>query len=389
MFPPSISYLIFLVPLIILAGMLACSVSLRESFRYGWRCLKKYPDLWRIPVLFTLSYTIFNIFAYNVVPKRMGIHFNPWQNPDPNAPWISKAFTETFWSAAENMSGVYNYLIVTFPLSALVGLAYLINFSGIRSELQRAVFRRFPGLGYLIASAIVVTALAALLKPVFFLALYPLVKQFSGWDVLRIGNAVGVLAFLFEYLLATFLQVYLVLMAFAWVRGLSFERGHLLHFSLRRLGYVLKWIALISLPGFLVLAGSFFFLNTRSYITLNNLMQSTIIPIFTVFTLLMVSVQITLTLHNESLHQAIADHFHFLRIHFRDIILFTIAGILFFWELKILLYAIQLSFGIYTITGLSIELIEAALRGLLGGWLLAAWVCLYRHWSKGKTNVPF
>jgi hypothetical protein len=385
----SISYLIFLVPLIVLAGMLACSFSLRESFRYGWRCLEKYPDLWRIPILFTLSYTIFNIFAYNVVPKRMGIHFNPWKDPDPYAPWISKAFTETFWAAAENMSGVYNYLIVTFPLSAVIGLAYLINLSGIRSELQRAVFRRFPSLGYVIAPAIALTALAALLKPLFFLILYPLVEQFSGWGVLRTGNAVGVLAFLFEYLLATFLQVYLVLMAFAWVRGLSFERGHLLHFSLRRLGYVLKWIGLISLPGFLVLAGSFFFLNTRSYITLNNLMQSIIIPIFTVFTLLMASVQITLTLHNESLHQAIADHFHFLRIHFQDIILFTIAGILLFWELKILLYAIQLNFGIYTITGLSTELIEAALRGLLGGWLLASWVCLYRHWSKKKSKAPF
>ncbi|PWU07280.1 MAG: hypothetical protein C5B47_06440 [Verrucomicrobia bacterium] len=389
MFLPFISPLICLAPLIVLAGVLACNFSVRESLRYGWRCLKKYPDLWRIPILFTLGYAVFNILAYSVVPKRMGIHFNPWRDPDPNAPWIGKAITETFWPAAENMSGVYNYLIVTFPLSALIGLAYLINFSGIRVEFQRAVFHRFPRLGYLIAWATALTAFAALIKPVFFLALYPLVEKFSGWDVFRTGNAVGVLAFLFEYLLATFLQVYLVLMAFAWIRGLSFERGHLLHFSLRRLGYVLKWIALISLPGFLVLAGSFFFLNTRSYITLNNLVQSVVIPIFTIFTLFMSSVQITLTLHNESLHQAIADHFHFLRTHFRDILLFTVVGILLFWELKILLYAIQRSFGIYTITGISAELIEAALRGLLGGWLLASWVCLYRHWSKGKAKSPF
>lgn len=385
----SISFLVFLIPLAAFAVILICSFSLRESLRYGWRCLKQYPDLWRIPILFTLAYTVFNIFAYNIVPDRMGIHFNPWKNPDPYAPWVAKAFTETFWAAAENMSGVFNYLIVTFPLSALIGLVYCLDVGGIRTEFHRAVYRRFPRLGHVIAPAVIITAVAALLKPVFFVALYPLAQQFSGWQVLRVGSAIGVLSFLFEYLLATFLQVYLVLMAFAWVRGLRFERNHLLHFSLRRLGYVLKWIALISLPGFLILAASFFFVNTRSFMTLNHFVQSILIPVVTLFTLLMASVQITLTLHNESLHKAIEDHFHFLHIHFWDMIIFAVAGILLFWQLKIFLYVLQLKFGIYTFVGLSTELLESAIRGLLGGWLLAGWVCLYRHWSKGKSKAPF
>ncbi len=385
----SVSFLLFLVPLLAFVCLLKCSRSLKESLHYGWKCLERYPDLWRIPLLFSLSYAIFNILAYNVVPDRMGVHFNPWRNPDPNAPWISKAFLETFWPAAENMSGVFNYLVATFPLSCVIGLAYLLDIRGIRSELHKTIRRRFPRFGFFIALGILVTALAALLKPVFFLALHPLAKQSSGWDILRIGNVVGTVSFLFEYLLATFLQVYLVLMAFAWVRDLHFDRSSLLHLSLRRLGYVLKWIALISLPGFLILAASFFFTNTRSYETLNDFVQSLMIPVFTIVTLVMASVQITLTLHNESLHQAIADHFHFLHVHFWDMVLFAIAGILLFWQLKILLYVTQLVFGIYTVTGFSAELLEAALRGLLGGWLLAGWVCLYRHWSGGKSKIPF
>lgn len=389
MSPTFISTVIFLVPLFVSVGILGVSNSVKESLCYGWRCLKRYPDLWRIPVLFSLGYTIFNIFAYNVVPKRMGIHFNLWRDPDPNTPWIAQAFTKTFWPSAENMSGVFNYLIATFPLSALVGIAYLINIGGIRSELQSTIHRRFPKFGILMRPAILIIAFAALLKPFFYLALYPLATQFSGWAVLQIGNMVGTVSFLFEYLLATFLQIYLVLTAFAWVRGLSFKRDHLLHFSLRRLGYVLKWIGVISLPGFLVLTAAFFFTVPESYIRLHKFVETIMIPSLTVFTLAMASVQITLTLHNESLHKAIADHFHFLFAHFWTTVAFAIMGISLFWQLKILLYVIQLIFGIYTVTGLSAELAEATLRGLLGGWLLASWVCLYRHWSGGKIKIPF
>lgn len=387
--PAAISFLTFFIPLVAFLGLLALSNSLRESLRYGWRCLGSYPDLWRIPVLFSLGYVIFNILAYNIVAERMGVQFNPWKDPDPNAPWVSKAFGETFWPSAENMSGVFNYLIATFPLSSFVGLAYLFNIRGIRSELRNAICNRFPQYGFLLAAAIFATAIAALLKPLFFLALHPATGDVNGWKILWTGNTVSTLSFLFEYLLATFLQVYFVLMAFAWVRGLHFNRSDLLHFSLRRLGYVLKWIGLLSIPGFLVLGAAYFFNSPHSFMLLSNFIQFIMIPAFTIFTLLMASVQITLTLHNESLHQAIADHLRFFRAHFWEVLIFAIAGILLFWQLKILLYVVQLIFGIYTKTGMTADVVEAVLRGLLGGWLLAAWVCFYRHWSGEKSKKPF
>ena len=59
-------------------------------------------------------------------------------------------------------------------------------------------------------------------------------------------------------LLGTCLQVYLLLIAYGWVRGLHFRRARVLQFAVRRMGFVLKWalvivfatLALIHLPLF-------------------------------------------------------------------------------------------------------------------------------------------
>src|SRR5205085_5532781 len=53
------------------------------------------------------------------------------------------------------------------------------------------------------------------------------------------------LAFIFEYLFGVYVQVYLIMVCFTWIRGLSFEEGELFRFGVRRFAFVLKWAGIV------------------------------------------------------------------------------------------------------------------------------------------------
>ena len=64
---------------------------------------------------------------------------------------------------------------------------------------------------------------------------------------------VDTVAFIFEYLCAVYLQVYLITVCLAWIKGLHFGEEALLRFAMRRFSFVLRWLGLVVLASTLLL----------------------------------------------------------------------------------------------------------------------------------------
>jgi hypothetical protein len=139
-----------------------------------------------------------------------------------------------------------------------------------------------------------------------------------------------------EYLPGTFLQVCLLPLASGWVGGRHFPHAKLLQFSVRRLGFVLKWALMIITATLLLihppLLAEMWFTGEPAGWNISALVDTIIRPLLTAVMLSLATVQIRLTLHNDSLRSAIAA---------------------------------------------------------LGGWILAAWACFYKSRESGPQPVVF
>src|SRR5438477_9618227 len=138
----------------------------------------------------------------------------------------------------------------TYPLSAVAAVLMLINWRGLHGALVRALQKRFHFWGYLVYIILLLSAVAALLKPVVF-ALPLWGGLLPGAELLQISASVDAVAFIFEYLFGVYIQVYLIAVCFAWIRGLSFEEGELFRFGMRRFSYVVVWAVIVVLVSFL------------------------------------------------------------------------------------------------------------------------------------------
>jgi len=98
------------------------------------------------------------------------------------------------------------------------------------------------------------------------------------------------------------------------------------------------------------------------------------------------SVQISLALHNETLIQAMSDHIHFAQKNAGRLAWFlVICGIHFYGIMlcdAILRGAIGDRLGALFLWKFTF----ACVRGMVTGWLLASWVCLFRHCDTGGIH---
>ena len=125
--------------------------------------------------------------------------------------------------AAELLAAALNCLVATFPVSIVCGLLFLANYRGLTGELGYALLRRYRIWGWLWLGLLAACASASLLKPLTILTLPELARILSFHELLLVCSVVNGLSFAFEYLLGTCLQVYLLLIAYGWVRGSSFS----------------------------------------------------------------------------------------------------------------------------------------------------------------------
>jgi hypothetical protein len=95
--------------------------------------------------------------------------------------------------------------------------------------------------------------------------------------------------------------------------------------------------------------------------------------------LLFSAMQITLIFHSESLGKAFHDHLRFLSRHAWSFGWFVVVAALHFYLALVLLNLVQLGLGDGTSLGIVWSLIMPWISGFVAAWLLASWVCYYKH----------
>ena len=111
--------------------------------------------------------------------------------------------------------------------------------------------------------------------------------------------------FIFEYLFGVYIQVYLITVCLAWIKGLTSARKQLLRFAMRRFSYVLKWAGVVIVVSTLMVRLPLLLAYFRNipgvldYLPRRRCVMSVLIILFG-------SMQISLVLHNESLREASA-----------------------------------------------------------------------------------
>jgi hypothetical protein len=261
----------------------------------------------------------------------------------------------------------------------------IINWRGLHGALLRALRKRYRLWSYFIYLSLLLSALASLFKPIVFWRLPEWSSLVSAAGLLRISATVDTVAFIFEYLFGVYIQVYLITVCLAWIKGVSFEEGELFRFAMRRFSYVLEWAGIVVVVSTLVVRLPLllaYFTNipgVLDYLPIERVFMSGLIIAFC-------SVQISLALHNETLGEAIHAHRRFIRENAGRFAWFLIiCGIHFFGIMicdAIVRSAVADRLGALFIW----KFIFACLRGIVTGWLLASWVCLFRQCESGRVN---
>jgi hypothetical protein len=205
----------------------------------------------------------------------------------------------------------------------------------------------------------------------------------AGW--LQISATIDAVAFIFEYLFGVYIQVYLITVCLAWIKGLSFGEEDLFRFAMRRFSYVLEWAGVVVIVGTLVVRAPLllaYFQNVPDvldYLPLERVLMSVLVILFS-------SVQISLVLHNESLRKAIHAHFEFLRRNLTRFGWFLLICALHFFILTAIDATMRTAVADRVVAVIGWKLIYVCLRGLVTGWLLASWVCLFRQCETARIN---
>jgi len=357
----------------------------RLALRDGIRCITRYKRVWVTFVLLGFAYFVFQFSTFTPFQNAADLDLNQFTSmPNWHWPRFAEVWRDAPLPALEGVAGIFDNATTTYPLSVMAAVLMVVNWRGLHGALLRALHKRYRLCGSLIYLILLMSALASLVKPIVFWGL----PQWGGLlptaGLLQVSASVDAAAFIFEYLLGVYIQVYLITVCFAWIRGLSFEEGELFRFAMRRFSYVLEWAGLVVLVSTLIVRMPLllaYFMNipdVLDYLPLERVVMSGLIIAFS-------SVQISLALHNESLREAIRAHREFIRQN---------AG-RFGWFLLICgLHFFLLTAGDAIVRGAIADRLVAlvlwksifvCLRGLITGWLLASWVCLFRRGETGHV----
>lgn len=358
----------------------------RRALINGSRAVARYADLWRLPVAFTVAYAAFRIAGDLLLHARTGDPLPGTDFPEP----MPGAFP-AIEPALEGVASVFNVFVATTPLAAWFALLLLLNRGGLFGELHRALRKRFPGWrGAVLLAGLGVGAVAAVLKPPLQLAL-PEVAPHLPWLA---PVAVGVFAAAFELVLGVAMLTYLMLLTHVWLRGLSFHPAELRRLTVRRMGFVLKWslglaglvMVVVVLPIYAaLLVGA----DAEVFAAADDFSRSVGRPIVLLVAIVCLPLPVILTFHNESLRAALGDAAHLLRRHavpFAAFVLFTATAM---FALAYGRDAARAAWGGESWAGFGAQLALAVVEGGLTGWLIAAWVCLYKGLPAGRKEVLF
>ena len=352
---------------------------IRRSLGDGFRCITRFKRIWLTFALLGFGYFIFQFATFTPIRNSADLDLNQVISlPSWRWPTFIEIWRETPLPALEGVAGIFDNATTTYPLSVLAAVFMIINWRGLHGALLRALWKRYHFWSYFIYLILLLSALASLFKPIVFWRLPEWGGLLPASGLLQISATVDAVAFIFEYLFGIYIQVYLITVCLAWVKGVSFEEGELFRFAMRRFSYVLKWAGvvvlfstlLVRLP--LLLAYFMHIPGVLDYLPIQRSVMSGLIIAFC-------SVQISLALHNESLGDAIRAHRRFIWQNTGPLGWFLlICGVHFFGIMicdAVVRGAIADRLGALFLW----KFIFACLRGVITAWLLASWVCLFRQ----------
>lgn len=386
-------------------ALLILTNPVRASLLDGLRAVQRYPRLWLSLGLFGFGYALFQLalrfffadtaaggeepaFLWARAPYRtegwwIGNADSLWYVP-PGA--VRGLAQSALLPALDSLGGLFNNIVSTFPLAAIAALLLLLNWRGHQTTLRRALRKRFGVWGWTLYPFILLTALAALLKPiVYFLPRYIPLDVWFRWAPVDAW-----LAFLFEYLFGVGVQVYLLSLAFCWLRGISFGHQQLLDFAIRRFSFVARWAfvilllstVLVDLP---LLIKAFQPTSDMAAATAELDQRNAIArAILNVVFIAFATVQITLVFHNESLRRSLRDHWRFVVKFPGALGWFILLAAVHFFGLHFVNALCLTALGEGTAAWIGWTLLFPWLAGFLAACLLAAWVSTFRRADTGK-----
>jgi hypothetical protein len=358
----------------------------RIALRDGFRCIMRFKRIWLLFALFALAYSAFQFAVFSPLQSSADLRpeqFVFWESW--HWPLFSQVWRESLLHTAESVAGIFDAAATTYPLSVLAALLLIFNWRGLHASLFRALRRRFGPAGWLIYFGFLGSALASLLKPLIYWQLPGRMHFLSPAHLLQTSAAVDTVAFIFEYLCAVYLQVYLIALSLAWIKGVHFREGELLRFAMRRFSFVVKWVGLVVLASTLLLRLPLLIAYFRDvpgvldYLPVGRCVMAALLICFA-------SMQISLVLHNESLGAALRAHGQFIRRHLLRFVWFLFICGLHYWVFALADAVIRAAATERLLALLAWRLVYVLTRTLVTGWLLASWVCLFRQCEIGRVG---
>ena len=358
----------------------------RVALRDGFRCSLRFKRVWLLFALLALAYSAFQFVVFSPLQSSADLRVEQlafWESW--HWPLFSQVWRESLLHTAESVAGLFDAAATTYPLSVLAALLLIVNWRGLHGSLVRALRKQFGPAGWLIYLGVLISALASLLKPFIYWQRPDRVLFLSPAHLLQTSAAVDTVAFIFEYLCAVYLQVYLVAVCLAWIKGLNFREGELLRFAMRRFSYVMKWLGLVVLASTLLLRLPLLVAYFRDvpgvldYLPIGRCAMAALIICFA-------SMQISLVLHNESLAAAFRAHRQFVRQHGYRLAWFLVICALHYWFLSLADSVIHAAATERLLALLLWKIFYVLARAFITGWLLASWVSLFRQCEIGRVN---
>src|SRR3954464_8981041 len=225
----------------------------RQALRDGFRCITRFKRIWLTFVLLGFAYSVFQFATFTPLRDSTEIDFTAvgtigeWEWPR-----LADVWRDASLPAAEGVSGIFDNATTTYPLSIIAAVLMLCNWRGLHGALLKALRQRFNFWGYIVYLIVALSAVASLFKPIVFWRLPAWRLVLPEAAMFQTSASVDAVAFIFEYLFGVYIQVYLITVALAWIKGLSFTEEALFQFAVRRFSYVLKWAGIVILVSTLI-----------------------------------------------------------------------------------------------------------------------------------------
>src|SRR2546421_7228227 len=169
----------------------------RLPLRDGFRCLLRYKRVWLTFVLLGFAYFVFQFSTFTPIQSTADVDLTQITSI---ASWHWPTFLE-IWSEAplpafEGVAGIFDNATTTYPLSAIAAVLILMNWRGLHGAMVSALRKRFRFGGYPIYVVLVLSAVAALIKPIVYWALPLWGGLLPAAELLQVSASIDASAFI-------------------------------------------------------------------------------------------------------------------------------------------------------------------------------------------------